>query len=464
MTPAARLAAAIGVLDAWESGLRESGTTLATQLAQWARNNRYAGARDRAAIGDLVHDAIRRRRSLAALAGAAGPVLNPGADPDSGPDSGGSGSTGRRLILMQCVTGGTSPDAIAALFSGEGHAPPALSAAERQRLDTLADGAARAAILAGLPAATRSDWPDWLWDALAESTDAPEAEAQALAARGAFDLRVNRLRADPETAARALAEDGLEAGPAPLSPIGLRVANHRRLGRSRAFLEGLVEPQDAASQACALLAAHAASDSGVDGPVVDFCAGGGGKTLALAAETAEGGPLEGRRLIAHDIDARRLAPLPERLARAGAAASALGTAALRAEAETAALVLVDAPCSGSGAWARETEAKWRLTPERLDRYGALQRDALSAGAALVRPGGTLAYVTCSVLRRENDSVADWFEAERPDFAPLALAPSWGRAGLTGAAPAPGVARRQFWPARDAVGGFFIALWRRKPAS
>ncbi len=455
MTPAARIAAAIGILDDWGVELDRLGDeaqTLSARLALWARQNRYAGARDRAAIGDLVHDVVRRRRSLAALwsafqAGGAD-FINDLGEPQ-----------GRGLMLAALVRDGASVEDIAALFSGTGYGPSPLGPAEQEAITRLADATEREALLNSMTAAVRCDWPDWLWDDLAAASPDAEADACALSMRAAFDLRVNRNGASTESALAALEDDGLAAEAAPLSPIGLRVADHRRIGRSQAFLGGLVEPQDVASQASALLAAHALAGNGMPGAVIDFCAGGGGKTLALAAEALPSGPLEGRRLIAHDVEPRRMADLPDRLARAGAMAERLSTNDLAALEGLAALVLVDAPCSGSGAWARETEAKWRLGPQRLDRYVAAQREALVSAARLTRPGGVLVYVTCSVLNRENQGAVTWFARAEPGFEPLDIAPAWRSAGIKGD-PAPGSVR-QFSPARDDCGGFFIAMWRRQ---
>lgn len=473
MTPAARIAAAIEILDSWERAFWEEACSAARPeaprggaaqaggppaldalLARWGRANRYAGARDRAAIADLVHDALRRRRSLAALVDP-GEALNR--------------SAGRARMLALHLAEGLAAEAIAALFSGTGYGPEALTEAERAIVARLSDAAAREAVWAACAPDARADWPEWLWPALAASTDRPEAEAAALARRGAFDLRVNRSRATPEEARRRLAEEGVEAAPGPLSPLALRIAEPRRLGRSPAYLDGLIEPQDAASQATALTAAGALAALGEDGGapqgvVIDYCAGAGGKALAFAAERAPGGLLAGREILAHDVDPRRMAPLPERARRAGARIATAGARDLAGLAGRAALVFVDAPCSGSGAWAREAEAKWRLTPDRLDALRAMQRDALAGGARLVAPGGVLAYVTCSLLRAENEDAAQAFTAAAPDFAPLAIAPALRRAGLIGTDAAPGATALRFSPARDGAGGFFIALWRRKGGS
>ncbi len=353
MTPGARVAAAIAVLDRWWAGSEG----LDRVLAAWGRESRYAGSGDRRAVADLAYDAVRRLRS-ALWAGGVGALPPPGLP------------LGRPALLGSLRVDGTDP---ATLFTGAGHAPAPLAPHE-------------GADLGPPPPAVVADLPDW---ALRAADLTPEDLAR-LRARAPLFLRVNRLRADPETALAALAADGVAARPGPLAEGCLEVTEGaRRVASSRAYLEGLVEIQDAASQAAAAFAEARPGET-----VLDYCAGGGGKTLALAAA------MEGRgRLLAHDAAPARLAQLPPRAARAGVSVACLTPAELPGL--TADLVFVDAPCSGSGAWARNPDAKWRLTEADLATYAARQDAILAQAATHVAPGGRLVYATCSLFEVEN---------------------------------------------------------------
>lgn len=351
MTPAARVAAAIAVLDRILGG-----EPAERALTNWARGSRFAGSGDRAAVRDLVFDVLRRRRSCAAPGG---------------------GETGRALLLGLLRGQGTDP---AGLFTGEGHAPAPLSAeeAEGQAEGELAD-------------AVRLDLPDWLMPELRRSLGADlDAVAELLRTRAPVGLRVNLARAGHAEADAALLEDGIVSEPHPLAASARVVTgNARRIGGARAYREGLVELQDPASQAVAEALLPVAPGA----RILDFCAGGGGKALALAGAT-------GLPVAAHDADPRRMRDLPARAARAGAEIACLSAAEVRAGAPWD-LVLADAPCSGSGAWRRQPEAKWTLSPARLEALGAVQGEILEAASQLVAPGGRLAYATCSLLEAEN---------------------------------------------------------------
>lgn len=362
MTPGARVAAAIEVLEACAAGQAAE-----QALTGWARRSRFAGSKDRAAVRDLVFDVLRRRRSCAARGG--------GEDP-------------RALLIGLLRDQGTAPET---LFTGEGHAPAALSAEEA--------AAGRA------PAAEEArDLPDWLFARFeaALGTQAAEAAAQALRHRAPVILRANLARGGRARAAEALAEEGVETEPLEIAETALRVTSGaRRVARTRAFADGLVELQDGASQAVvAQLPAR-------PGRVLDLCAGGGGKALAIAART--GGAVQ-----VHDAEPRRMRDIPARAARAGAQLEVLEGR----EVERAApfdTVLCDVPCSGSGTWRRAPEAKWALTPERLEELAALQDEILDRAAALLAPGGLLAYATCSLLREENEDRIEAFLARHPDW-------------------------------------------------
>ncbi|WP_127104283.1 RsmB/NOP family class I SAM-dependent RNA methyltransferase [Pararhodobacter zhoushanensis] len=361
MTPAAREAAAIELLDRWLAGL-----PVEQALTLWARASRFAGSGDREAVRDLVFQAVRRRRSAAALGGA---------------------ETGRALLLGLAREAGIRPEG----WTGVGHAPADLSEAEARLLD------------APLPVLTRSaalDCPDWLLDhfdaALQGQTDVILSRMRD---RAPVFLRVNTARTSRDAVISELAALGIEARPHPLATTALEVtANPRRLRNSDALIEGRVEMQDAASQAIALdFAAHAR------GPVLDYCAGGGGKALALAAE--------GFSVSAYDIDPRRMADLPARAKRAGAAVKVLSGPPTG----TWSAIFADAPCSGSGSWRRAPEAKWAFTPARLAELKSIQDTILRQCADLTAPGGLVGYATCSMLRDENEDRVKAFLENRPDW-------------------------------------------------
>jgi 16S rRNA (cytosine967-C5)-methyltransferase len=315
-------------------------------------------------------------------------------------------------MLGSLTLDGLDREALAQLFSGARNAPAPLTGAETARLGRPLDGA---------PRPVRLDFPDWLAPQFAPIADA----ALELARRRApLFLRVNLLRGDPAAAIGALAADRIVAEPGPLSPTCLEViSGAHAVTRSGAYRDGLVEIQDAASQAAADYARARPGEV-----VLDTCAGAGGKTLALAAAMAGQGELH-----AHDTAPRRLAQLGERASRAGVEVTLHEPGRTDALAGRCDLVLVDAPCSGSGAWRRNPDAKWRLTADQLAAYVRTQDAILGQAAAAVRPGGRLVYVTCSMLGVENADRAAGFLATQADFragrAPLVLSPLDGGDGF-----------------------------------
>lgn len=352
MTPAARLSAAIEILDRVLAGAPAEQV-----LTNWARASRFAGSGDRHAVRDLVYDALRCRRSFAALGGA---------------------ETGRGLILGGLRSAGVDPET---LFTGEGHAPAPLSSADIGQAPT------------GFAAL---DIPDWLASQMQQDLgDAFKTVAEALRHRAPVFLRANLARGSRDSARAALAEAGIEAEPHPLSPTALLVtAGARRVSASEPYTGGLVELQDAASQAVVDALPLA------DGMrVLDYCAGGGGKSLAMAARARV-------KLFAHDSDPRRMRDLPARAKRAGVKVEVLPGA----PSGLFDLVLADAPCSGSGSWRRAPEGKWALTPQRLQDLRNIQSEILDKASALVQPRGWFAYATCSLLNAENRDQIDAFLA------------------------------------------------------
>jgi 16S rRNA (cytosine967-C5)-methyltransferase len=383
MTPAARISAAIEVIAEIEARHRPAPDA----LKDWGLTHRFAGSGDRAAIAGLVYDALRRRASAARIMGEATP---------------------RAVVLgMLRLERKLEPAAIGALASGARFAPAPLSAAEQARLD--------AADLAGAPPWVVGDYPEWLDPHLARAFgEERAAEGAALASRAPLDLRVNALKAEREQAAAAL--DDLAPQPTRWSPFGLRItlaaeAKSPAIHAEPAFIKGVVEVQDEGSQLAALLAAAKPGER-----AVDLCAGAGGKTLALAAVMDNRG-----QIFSTDLDKRRLAPIHERLERAGVRNVQVRTPRAQENVladleQRADLVLIDAPCTGIGTWRRNPDAKWRMRPGALEVRRNEQVEVLDRAVPLVKPGGRIAYVTCSLLVEENgDQVRD-FLARQPDFA------------------------------------------------
>ncbi|NIJ20133.1 16S rRNA (cytosine967-C5)-methyltransferase [Sphingomonas naasensis] len=393
MNPSARLQAAIDLLDKITAAARDQGASADTIVARWFAERRYAGSKDRRAIRELVYDAIRML----------------GERPASG--------RAAMLALAQ-----RRPE-LAEGFDGSSYGPAPIAPDE--------------------PVAQAGLLPAWLARAF-EASDLGEDEQAALLARAPLDIRVNPLKADPDAIAATL------PGAMPLEwlPAGLRLASDTPVEQLPAYKDGQFEVQDAGSQ---LVSLAAGAEPGQR--VIDLCAGGGGKTLALAAAMANQGVI-----LACDVDRPRLSRLMPRAERAGVTIA--GTRLLNPgrepemladQLDRADLVLVDAPCSGTGTWRRNPEARWRLTPERLARYVATQAALLDIAAGLVRPGGALVHIVCSLLDAEGAGQAEAFLARHPGWtaAPLAMGPGTPRG--------PGL---RLTPLRDSTDGFFVAKMTR----
>ncbi|HZM36573.1 MAG TPA: RsmB/NOP family class I SAM-dependent RNA methyltransferase [Burkholderiales bacterium] len=347
-------------------------------LSRYFRGHRQLGQQDRAFVAESVFAVLRRRRSLELAAGSAGarPLL---------------------LAALLRVLG----------FSG-------------RSLERFADemllARVRNAREEDMPDAVRADLPDWLWTRLVEQQGAGEATriAQGLLNAAPLDLRVNLARISREEALRQLE---IEAAPTPFSPSGIRLAGKPAVNRHRLFLEGLVEVQDEGSQILAWLLAPRRGEM-----VADYCAGAGGKTLALAMLMRGSG-----RVYALDISAKRLGALAPRAARAAVTniysivLSGDNDPRTRRLAGKLDRVLVDAPCSGFGSLRRNPDLKWRHGPAAIEELAAKQGRILEAAARLLKPGGRLVYATCSILQEENEGVADAFGTAHPDFRPLSCA-------------------------------------------
>ena len=386
MTPAARIQSAIEILDLVAAAAREQGPAADTLIARYFAARRYAGSKDRRAVRELVYEAIRKLER---------PV------------------SGRAAILALA------------------EARPEL----REAFDGSSYGAA--AIEPGEPVARIGIAPKWLWTML-KASGIEGAELSALLERAPLDVRVNTLKATREQVAAEI--PGAE--PLDFAPDALRLPADTQVDRLPAAREGRVEVQDAGSQ---LVARAAGAAPGMQ--VVDLCAGGGGKTLALAAMMANSGAL-----LASDTDRGRLSRLPARAERAGVTMAETRLLDPDREGEALAdwngradIVLVDAPCSGTGTWRRNPEARWRLTQDRLARLVATQRHLLEVAAELVRPGGALVYVVCSLLDSEGADQAQAF---------LAGHPGWSAASLDVGTPrGPGM---RLTPLSHSTDGFFVA--------
>lgn len=389
MKPAAQVQAAIDLLDEIILAARDGGPAADTLVQRFFQKRRYAGSGDRRAIRELVYRAIRR--------------------------SGERPVSGRAAML------------------GVGQDDPEIL--------KLFDWSLRAPVppVEGEPVAEAAPLPAWL-QPLLDPLVGPD-EVPALLQRAPLDVRVNLLKTDRQAMQTSIAG----AEPTPLSPVGLRLPEGTAIEET--WKAGLVEVQDEGSQLVSLACKAAPGMN-----VIDLCAGAGGKTLALAADMANRG-----RILACDVDRARLSRLQPRAQRAGASNIQIRLLNPQAEGRQLAdcrgkadVVLVDAPCSGSGTWRRNPETRWRLDAKRLDRLIKVQSQLLDLAAELVRPDGHLVYVVCSVLAAEGREQAEAFGQRRSSFIPEDPAMGGGRAS------GPGV---MLTPARDATDGFFVARWR-----
>ncbi|MBX3491016.1 RsmB/NOP family class I SAM-dependent RNA methyltransferase [Parvibaculum sp.] len=431
MTPGARLQSAIGIL----TGIFETRQPADRAFDAWARSSRFAGSKDRAAVSEIVFSVLRHRAQLAAATGSDAPQLLAFA----------------AIALLQ----GEGADAAAARADGTPHAPSPLTDDETAAL--------RAAALPGpdAPPWVRLNYPEWLHPEFeAALGNSLEAEMAALMERAPTDLRVNALKATRDRAMALLADENVETEPTPLSPWGLRLTGRANILGLASFRDGVIELQDEGSQLACLATGVTPGEQ-----VVDLCAGGGGKSLALAAMMRNRGQVH-----ACDTDARRLGKLMPRAQRAGIRniqTRTLGRFAPgAADADLADLearmdcVLVDAPCSGTGAWRRNPDARWRIDPETLAGYRAAQSEVLARAARLLRPGGRLVYVTCSMLPSENEKQVEAFQAAHTDFAAM----PWRSLWPADIAPPPHAndgAYLRLTPGSAGTDGFFIAILRRE---
>ena len=439
MTPGARMEAALELLE-----LIWAGNEPADRVGdEYFRKRRYAGSGDRRAVNERVYAILRHRARLDWW------IERTGLGAGPGPRS--------RVIAELALEDKSSPEETAAIFSGATHCPAPLSAAENELAAALYG---RPLNHADMPMPVMLEYPEWMDRSLSAlwPERLPE-EMSALNQRAPVDLRVNMLKTTPEAALSSLGGDYLEAEPTPLSPIGLRLTARARLAGTHAYRKGWIEIQDEGSQLISLLCG---ARPGMK--VVDFCAGGGGKALALAASMGTDGKILGT-LTACDISGHRLERMIPRLQRAGAEQVQTRVVAARNDEWVAAnaglsdRVLADVPCTGTGAWRRDPNAKWRFTPDDLDDMLALQQRILGMARILVKPGGRLIYATCSLLQEENERQLAWFLENHEDFQALPIDEVW--AETVGGPPPPAGPCLRLSPASTGTDGFFCAVMERQ---
>jgi 16S rRNA (cytosine967-C5)-methyltransferase len=407
MTPAARIAAAIGLLAAIAAAPRKPADAIANAFF---RERRYIGSGDRRAVSERAWKAIRARRRLGWWLARVG-----------------ANETPRLLVAASLLLEGWSMEGVAQSFSGGQFAPERLAPVEEAALRHLVG---HTLVHPDMPPGVRLEAPDWIVPLLERRFGAAlEAEMAAMEGEAPVDLRVNLLKGTREAAQAALAEAGVHSEPTPWSPWGLRVAGRTPVVGLAPFRDGLVEIQDEGSQ---LIAALVGATEEMR--VADWCAGAGGKTLALAMAMGNRG-----HIVASDVSAPRLEAAVKRLRRAGVHnverhLPEAGDKWIKRRAGTFDRVLVDAPCTGTGTWRRNPDARSRLPERDLVELTAKQRAILDQVAPLVRKGGRLVYATCSLLIEENEDQMARFLADHPDFTLVPLAAAWA---LSAPLPCPG---------------------------
>lgn len=433
MTPGARIQTAIDLLAEILS------TTIPADQAmtQCFRQRRYIGSHDRREIAEMVYQILRQRLSLT-----------------WGLQQLGLDASSRHLVWYYCLqTLKYTPAQMMQLFSGEQYHPSALSHKEQSDMVIMQN-----IPMAQMPSSVRLNIPAWIFPYFERAFGGRiEAEIGAMNAQAPLDLRVNTLKATRDAVLKILAQDEIPAVPTPYSPWGIRLGNRRPLGQHRLWHEGLIEVQDEGSQLIALL-----TDAQSGAHVMDFCAGAGGKTLALAAQMDNKG-----RLVASDVVAWRLEKSRQRLRRAGVhnvenrVLDASVGKWLKRQAAKFDRVLVDAPCSGTGTWRRNPDLKWRTTEADLQEVLVKQQEILRQAAPLVKIGGRLIYATCSVLVEENADQVTKFLKDYPQFTLKPISEVWADV-LTTPYPFSAFGNRmmQLSPQQHATDGFFMAVLER----
>lgn len=439
MKPSARINAVIEILEHMQHAWGDGDNTPADKIVgEYTKKRRYMGSKDRAAVSDMVYDILRKGGALQWWAERS----NIDAEP-------------RVLVLLALVLiQRKGLHDIQALFAGDDYAPDALTGAETSLITSHLDKKIDASFM---PEWARYNCPEWMEERLQELfQDRFKEEMEVLNSEASVDLRVNTLRcADRSELTFALDKEGIFAAPCPHSPLGLRLKKRAPIFNSDAFKAGMFEVQDEGSQIAASLVAAKPGEQ-----VIDFCAGAGGKALAIAAAMRNQG-----RILAWDTSESRLNQLPKRAVRAGAKIIEIRPitshhdpfiSSFRSKADW---VLCDVPCSGSGTWRRSPDLKWRTMPADFKRYVTLQGEILEAAASLVAPGGALVYMTCSLFEEENEAQIERFANAHSDFEVEPVAQIWHKL--------PSCVRwqdRRFLrlsPATHGTDGFFASILRKK---
>ncbi|MFN5588494.1 MAG: RsmB/NOP family class I SAM-dependent RNA methyltransferase [Holosporales bacterium] len=429
MTPAALASAALEILTAAHGGV-----PVDRELHHWGRRHRFAGSRDRQHLAALVYGVLRYRVRLTWR------LVRAGADwtPRLG------------LLAYHLIVEGQTPAALANIYNGSQYAPAPLTGGERRKLERLhVDTEAEVS----MPLAVKGECPDWAASTLeARYGNCLPTLLDALQKQAPVDLRVNTLHIDRMALLEQVRASGLSAQPTPHSPLGIRIGQRFAFDRLPALKNGHAEIQDEAAQLAALLVGV---KSGM--AVLDFCAGAGGKSLALAASMENKG-----RLVSLDIISKRLEEAKRRLRKAGVHNATVRLMEDRwcvSNAGKFDRVLVDAPCTGTGTWRRNPDARFRYTAADVQELVAKQRAILSQAGRLVKPGGELWYATCSLLGEENDAQVAWFNEVEVGFSPLVMKEAFSRAGLGELV---GIKENslQLTPHQHGTDGFFVAAWKR----
>ena len=438
MTPGARLEAVIEILkQVW------SGNQAADRVADmYFKKRRYAGSSDRRSIQATLYNVLRRRLRLEWWVERSGLSLK------SGPRS--------HIIANLVLSEKASPDEISSLFNGLSYSPLTLSGDEYKLIKNLY---CEPLTHPDMPNFVALEYPNWMHSSLlALWGDRLKIEISALNQTAPVDIRVNLLRSTVLAAKAELESQFIKTEYTPLSPIGLRLISKVRLGGTTAFRNGLIEVQDEGSQILSLLCG---AEPGM--LVVDYCAGAGGKTLALAASMGFKGQIYGQ-LFACDISQTRINRMEPRLQRAGATSVCCklltdkNDAWMKKNKFSVDRVLVDMPCTGTGAWRRDPNAKWRFTPEQLDTICAQQRKILIDAATLVRVGGRLIYATCSILYEENEQQLIDFLKNNDHFITIPIDQVWVE--TIGRLPIPTGPSLRLSPASTGTDGFFCTVLQR----
>ena len=441
MTPGARLQAAIEII----TEINNTPASVDSVIRDYFKKRRYAGSKDRRAVSERVYLSMRKQARLGWWIERTG--YNDAPTPR------------HRIIADLALSDKLHVPEISALFNDSRHCPPAMDDTELSIAEALAGRPLNHKT--DMPLSIRHEFPAWLENSLTRTYgDNLSAEMTALNQQAPMDLRVNTVKSSVDLVLAKLTEDNIQAAPCPYSPMALRVTSNVKMGGIGAYKEGLVEIQDEGSQILSLMCSVRPGMN-----VIDFCAGAGGKTLALAALMSKQGKLHGS-LTACDIFSKRLDRIKPRLERSGAPKITLKV--LNAEddpwvaqnAATADRVLLDVPCSATGTWRRDPDARWRLTPDELEELILVQRRIIANASQLVKPGGRLIYATCSGLMEENEDQVEWFLSQMDDFKILECRDIWLENIGTPNPPVYGPFMR-LSPTTTQTDGFFCAVLERQ---